>query len=1663
MTINLGAPAVQINVTDGPEEAAWFALERPDGTSMIFYATTTADDFTTLVGRTLDSTGAPTGAEITLNLPPIPSGGGRSDFSITVQSNGEFVVASEFYNGNITNTYINLQRYTAGGVATGAFATVGSTSAGSYTYLRQLASDPSGGVDVVITTGLQVQRVDFNASLVQQSSVIVANNTAAYDVGAVFLPSGQLATAWWDNTGANNAMRGSVLFSGAVNPVLITTTHLGGLNGGVITASADGSVLILADLVTGSEVNGTYTTSFNEMRLYRVTSTGTVTLLNSFTGPTGAESNYLFPTDIQEMANGTIVIAYERSIDGTPEALLRQFSSGGTLQGGEVSLGVGGVDGLPHIIRNSNSTYSVVFTATSSVGSTDVDSFVQNFDATAATSNTITGTANGETLTGTSGVDEIFGLGGSDTIRGLAGADTLDGGTGNDMADYSNDSAAGGTGAVIVNLSGASVTVGANTVASNTAIDGFGAVDTLVGIEEARGTAGADTFIGGTGYNWFQGRAGADTYISNLPVQYIDNIYPNGYASVDYRQDGGASGININLATGTGTDTFGATETFTNIVQIRGSMNADTITGNQYHNYFQGLQGADIINGGGGLDVIDYSGDAGYGGAAGVVVNLVTGVATDGWGNTDTLSNIEDIRGTQQADTFTGNAWNNYVRGFGGTDTFTAGDGFDTFRPGLGTDTFNAVAGSEGDMAYSDRDRVDYGDLAADINGLGVIVNLSAASVVREAFTVAAGTARDTGGSTDTLIDVERARGTAGRDYLFGSSTINLREERFEGLAGNDYIDGGAGFNLLAYNNEAINYSGSGFGGTLGVIVNLSAAAITVSSVTVAAGTARDSFGATDTLLNIQGVNGTGLADYMVGGSGYDLFRSFGGADFFDGGAGDRDTISFYLDEVFSGFGGTPGYIVNMVTGTATGFLDATTTTFTNVEEVRGSERDDTITGNSLRNYLSGDFGTDIINGGDGDDIISGGAGNDTLNGDGGFDIVNYMFDPTLGAFFNLQFAATFTTVWGGVTVNLQTGTATDYTGNTDTISGFEGVTGTFYADNLTGDGNDNRFYGLSGNDVINGGGGSDTVSYADWGASDGSGAPALVGMNASRPNGVVVNLTTGTASDGEAGTDTLTSIENAIGSTGNDTFTGNASANLFEGGTGNDIYNIEAGDSVVEAASAGTDTVRVNFGTLTLADNVEVLEFVGYIGTTSVTANNSDNTIVGTTDAQNIFYGLGGNDTLTGGTSADIFIGGSGNDTMTGGNGADLYYVDSTLDVIVEGNGGFSGYDNVVITLGTYTLSDNIEQASAQDGGTGIIGNDQVNFLYGGNSGLSLILSGMGGDDILFAGLAGGNTMTGGAGVDTLLMYGGNNMANGGIGSDIYFSYTATDQISEAGGDGIDTVYATYNITLGTGLEQLILFGGATGATGSSDNNIIYGNSVAGPVVISGMGGSDVIFGGAGNDTLNGGDGVDLLFGLGGTNTLVGGADTDIYYIESTGNTITEDVGGGFDTMYSNVNITMAANIEQLIIYGAATSATGSAENNYIYGNASSFALTIDGGAGSDYLLGSAQNDILIGGTENDLFALSGGGADHLTYSTAGNMGADQALNFDASGGAGSDFINLTGRGYTGASIGGTITIAAQGAGDTMVTFTGGTLSGTSILVSGVAIAQMTAADFIF
>lgn len=294
-------------------------------------------------------------------------------------------------------------------------------------------------------------------------------------------------------------------------------------------------------------------------------------------------------------------------------------------------------------------------------------------------------------------------------------------------------------------------------------------------------------------------------------------------------------------------------------------------------------------------------------------------------------------------------------------------------------------------------------------------------------------------------------------------------------------------------------------------------------------------------------------------------------------------------------------------------------------------------------------------------------------------------------------------------------------------------------------------------------------------------------------------------------------------GGAGDDLLDGGIGADTMSGNGGDDTFIVDnEGDTVVETADQGADTVVTTLNTYTLSENVEVLVFAGE-GTFTGTGNAADNTIIG-------------------GSSSDQLSGETGSDTLIGGGGNDTYIVDTPSDIILELEG--EGTDTVVANVENYTLSINVENLEYSGAG---------NFVGTGNLSDNTILGGEG-TDILF-GLSGDDTLSGDLGSDVLA---------GGAGNDLL-----------AGGEGNDVLYGDEpDIS-----EPLVITGGSSGEIilGSAEIDHISGNS-GGDIVFGGAG-ADAIDGGRDHDQLDGGAGNDYLDGGSGDDDLAGGTGNDVLY----------------------------------------------------------------------------------------------------------------------------------------------------------------------------------------
>jgi Ca2+-binding RTX toxin-like protein len=284
-----------------------------------------------------------------------------------------------------------------------------------------------------------------------------------------------------------------------------------------------------------------------------------------------------------------------------------------------------------------------------------------------------------DSLFGGQGDDEIDGGDGDDFLNGNAGSDTLSGSIGYDIVSYENQNDTEVP-------YGVGVTVD---LKRGYAIDNWGFVDTLTSIELAWGGSGADRLLGGhpdngtefnDGFEGFQGFQGADT-IDGGPG--FDRVYYHNSPSAVNAQLGGAH-------PGTASDGWGWIDTLINIEEVRATDFNDTLTGSDGGHFesFEGRAGYDLIDGRGGVDRINYQSSP-----AAVSVDLSSGTASDGWGQMDTLFNIEDIRGSDHDDILYGSDGDNKVEARSGNDMVSSGAGNDLLWGNGGNDTLDGGLG----------------------------------------------------------------------------------------------------------------------------------------------------------------------------------------------------------------------------------------------------------------------------------------------------------------------------------------------------------------------------------------------------------------------------------------------------------------------------------------------------------------------------------------------------------------------------------------------------------------------------------------------------------------------------------------------------------------------------------------------------------------------------------------------------------------------------------------------------------------------------------------------------------------------------------------------------------------------------------------------------------
>ncbi|MEW4459329.1 calcium-binding protein [Roseibium algicola] len=416
--------------------------------------------------------------------------------------------------------------------------------------------------------------------------------------------------------------------------------------------------------------------------------------------------------------------------------------------------------------------------------------------------NRIIGEGGDDTLFGNDGDDDLRGGSGNDTLNGGGGDDLLEGGTGLDVLD-----GGGGHDTIILRGPDTDYSITNNGDGSYTLTDNGGngdGVDIISNIErlvfsnvtqdfwelvptnfvygtpgddkplngtpafdDIQGYAGDDDIFGYSGEDWITGGQGNDYIDAGSGTTDDDNFLWDTIAYDREVDEGGFQGVTVNLALQTATDTFGNTDTLIEFERVMATNFADSITGSDADEGFDPHGGDDFIDGGAGYDQLMYHLSYTLGGTGGIIVtfddstaNTGDGTAIDPFGDTDTFTNIEGIRGTANADQVYGGQGHQTLRGYDGADIFDGGGGYD--RADYSQDSaYGGTAGIHVDLENTDA------------SGFGLVI--------------------DGFGSQDRLWNVEWIRGTGSADEMWGDANAN----EFEGRAGDDELHGRAGDDLL--------------------------------------------------------------------------------------------------------------------------------------------------------------------------------------------------------------------------------------------------------------------------------------------------------------------------------------------------------------------------------------------------------------------------------------------------------------------------------------------------------------------------------------------------------------------------------------------------------------------------------------------------------------------------------------------------------------------------------------------------------------------------------------------------------------------------------------------------------------------------------------------------
>lgn len=278
------------------------------------------------------------------------------------------------------------------------------------------------------------------------------------------------------------------------------------------------------------------------------------------------------------------------------------------------------------------------------------------------------------------------------------------------------------------------------------------------GDDEVNGGIGNDTIHGGDGFD---------------EIRFDETTYAAGISAI--------RGLNVNMATGIILDNWGGIDQITGIEKVVGSRFNDVFIGSSTQDRFVGGRGRDSFDGGDSSfdpsgnptedrrDIVEYENDYWNGGTRGIIVDLetafaggsITGTIRDGFGNLDTVRDIERVWGTRFNDVFVGSRANNAFAGGEGLDSYSGGNGFDSVR-------FNRW----------------FTDSPGPAVGVNINLALATGQILNDGW-----------GNRENAFGIEAIEGTFRNDTVRGNASDN----EFAMREGADTMTGGGGSDVFAW------------------------------------------------------------------------------------------------------------------------------------------------------------------------------------------------------------------------------------------------------------------------------------------------------------------------------------------------------------------------------------------------------------------------------------------------------------------------------------------------------------------------------------------------------------------------------------------------------------------------------------------------------------------------------------------------------------------------------------------------------------------------------------------------------------------------------------------------------------------------------------------------